>query len=128
MTSAITFSHSGSFDKTERFLRTLSSMNFQSLLASCAQEGISALASATPTDSGLASNSWGAEISVSKGGIAIYWTNSDIEDGFAVAVMIQYGYGTGTGGYVQGRDYINPAMRPVFDNIANKVWKAVTSA
>lgn len=93
-----------------------------------AREGVSALISGTPVDSGLAADSWDYEIERSGKMVTIKWTNSNVENGFPVAIMLQYGYGTGTGGYVQGRDYINPAMKPVFDSIADKVWKAVTSA
>jgi hypothetical protein len=124
----ITFVHSGSFNKTEAFLTKVSKVNILSVLKSAAQEGVNALASATPVDSRLASSSWGSQVSGGGGIYTISWTNTNIEGGFPVAIMLQYGYGTGTGGYVQGRDYINPAMRPVFDSIANKVWMAVTSA
>ncbi len=95
---------------------------------SAAQQGVMALASATPKESGLASSSWSYTIDRSSSSCTIKWMNRDVESGFPVAIMLQYGYGTGTGGYVQGRDYINPAMRPVFDRIAEQVWKAVTSA
>jgi hypothetical protein len=124
----ISFEFSGSFENTEAFLRSLAKVNVSAVLNANAQRGVTALASATPTDSGLASDSWGYEVSSAGGVYTISWTNSDIENGFPVAIMLQYGYGTGTGGYVQGRDYINPAMAPVFDEIANNVWKAVTSA
>jgi hypothetical protein len=93
-----------------------------------AQRGVDALASATPVDSGLAAASWTYEIKSSPMGATITWLNTDIENGFPVAIMLQYGHGTGTGGYVQGRDYINPAVRPIFDEIANSVWRAVASA
>lgn len=119
---------SGSFKKTESFLTTVEKMNIRSVLESCGQRGVAALALATPADTGLAAVSWGYEISQNGSGFTISWTNSDVENGFPVAVMLQYGYGTGTGGYVQGRDYINPAMRPIFDQIAEEVWKVVTSA
>jgi hypothetical protein len=89
---------------------------------------VSALGQASPKDSGLASDSWDYQIERSGRAVTIKWTNSDVENGFPVAIMLQLGYGTGTGGYVQGRDYINPAMRPIFDSIAEQVWKAVTSA
>lgn len=97
-------------------------------LDAAAQKGVQALASAVPKDSGLASDSWNYEIERSGRSVTIKWLNTDVENGFPVAIMLQYGYGTGTGGYVQGRDYINPAMRPIFDSIADQVWKAVTSA
>jgi hypothetical protein len=76
----------------------------------------------------LAGSSWGYKIERTSKSASIVWTNSDVENGYPVAVMIQYGHGTGTGGFVQGIDYINPAMRPIFDEIAETVWKAVTSA
>jgi hypothetical protein len=119
--------HSGSFNKTEAFLQNVSRLNILGILKSAAQEGVNALASATPVDTRLASSSWGSQVSGSNGTYTISWTNSNVEGGFDVVIMLQYGYGTGTGGYVQGRDYINPAMRPIFDSIADKVWKAVTS-
>jgi len=125
---SMTFSHSGSFNKTEAFLKSVSKLDILGLMRSCGQEGVNALVSATPADSGLAGHSWGYEVSSSGGSYTIIWTNSDVENGFPVAIMLQYGYGTGTGGYVQGRDYINPAMKPIFDKIADKIWKAVTSA
>lgn len=118
----------GSFDRTTRFLTKMRSFDIGDILDSCGQQGVSALASAVPKDSGRAAGSWGYMVERSASSVRIVWTNTDIESGFPVAVMLQYGYGTGTGGYVQGRDYINPAMRPVFDQIAERVWKAVTSA
>lgn len=125
---AISISSNGSFTKTEAWLQRLSRLDISSILRSAGQQGANALASATPVESGLAASSWNFEVSGGKGGATIVWTNSDVENGFPVAIMLQFGYGTGTGGYVAGRDYINPAMRPIFDKIANDVWKAVTSA
>jgi hypothetical protein len=125
----ISFSVSGSTRRTEDFLRKMIQPGyiFRSLDAA-AQKGVAALAAATPVESGLASTSWTYEIERSSSSVSIRWLNTDVESGFPVAIMLQYGYGTGTGGYVQGRDYINPAMRPIFDQIANDVWKVVTSA
>jgi hypothetical protein len=88
--------------------------------------GVNALSNATPANSGLAAASWSYTIEQRPGYYSIRWHNSDIENGFPVAVMIQYGHGTGTGGYVQGRDYIMPAMRPIFDQIAAEAWREVT--
>lgn len=119
---------SGSFNKTESFLKKVSKLDIMSILHAHAQKGVVALATATPMDSGLAAASWGYEITRKNRGYTITWTNTDVESGFPVAIMLQYGYGTGTGGYVQGQDYINPAIRPIFDEISNDVWKAVTSA
>lgn len=124
----IRFEVRGSSEKTERFLRNVSKINILGIMNSCGQEGVDALATAIPRDTGLAAGSWGYSASKAGGVYTIEWTNSDTENGFPVAIMLQYGYGTGTGGYVQGQDYINPAMRPIFDRIADKVWKAVTSA
>lgn len=124
----ITFSHSGSFGNTERFLKKAQKLDVRRYLEREAEKGRQALIKATPRDSGLAAESWGYEIRQNRAGIRIIWTNNDVENGFQVAIALQYGYGTGTGGYVQGRDYINPAMKPVFDAIAEKVWRVVKSA
>jgi hypothetical protein len=123
-----TFESTGSFKKTDSFLKSMFKLDINRVLNNCGQEGVSALSYAAPYDSGLVSRSWGYKISRSRSGISITWTNSDTENGFPVAVMLQYGYGTGGGGYVQGRDYINPAIKPIFDKISNTVWKVVTSA
>lgn len=119
---------SGSFAKTESFLKTMERLDISGILSSAGREGVAALSAATPVESGLTSESWSYVVGRSGSGVSITWTNNDVEEGFPVAIRLQYGYGTGTGGYVAGRDYINPAMRPVFDDIANRVWKAVTSA
>lgn len=123
----ITFVHSGSLSKTEAFLQNASRLDIAGILKSCANDGVSALAKVTPADTRLASSSWGSTVSSGGGKYTIVWTNKDVENGFPVIIMLQYGYATGSGGYVQGRDFINPAMKPVFDKIADKVWKAVTS-
>lgn len=124
----ISFTVSGSTKRTEAFLQKMAKGNLYDSLDASAREGVAALIAGTPVDSGLAANSWGYEIERSSSETIIKWTNKDVENGFPVAIMLQYGHGTGTGGYVQGRDYINPAMKPVFDRIADQVWKAVTSA
>lgn len=123
----ISFRSRGSFDNFERFLRRSQTMNIRSIVEPYAQKGVEALRAATPVDTGLTAESWGYEIETTGDTVTIVWTNSNIENGFPVAVMLQYGYGTGTGGYVQGRDYINPAIRPIFDQIADGVWKVVTA-
>lgn len=124
----ITFESTGDFERTRKALRKMSRGDIFAALDQYAQEGVSALASATPVDSGLTAASWGYEVKRSRGSYSITWTNTNTQNGFPVAVMLQYGHGTGTGGYIRGQDYINPAIRPVFDLIADKVWKAVTSA
>ena len=124
----VTFTVSGSTKRTESFLKKMARNDLFSSLDAYAQQGVSALIAGTPRDSGLAAESWSYKVEQSGRSVTITWTNNDVENGFPVAIMLQYGHGTGTGGYVQGRDYINPAMRPVFNRIADEVWKAVTSA
>lgn len=121
-------SGSGSFDKTIAFLKKAQALRIDEIIAAQAQAGVHALASATPKDSGLAATSWSYKVTKTANSVRIDWLNSDVENGFHVALAIQYGHGTGTGGYVPGKDYINPAMRPIFDQIAQTVWKAVISA
>ena len=118
----------GDFSKTEKFLNTISKKLYYRNLQKYAEQGVAALASATPVDSGTTANSWGYEIRQTKNSVSIYWTNSNVNKGVPIAVIIQYGHGTRNGGYVQGRDYINPAMRPIFDKIAENVWKEVISS
>lgn len=122
----ITFTEKGSFKNTERYLRKLSKLQLDAILNKYGTIGMNALSNATPADSGLAASSWSFTTVSRTGYYSIRWHNSDVENGFHVAVMIQYGHGTGTGGYVQGRDYINPAMRPIFDQIAEEAWREVT--
>lgn len=118
----------GDFSKTEKFLNTINKKLYYRNLQKYAEQGVAALASATPIDSGITANSWNYEIRQTKNSVSIYWTNSNVNKGVPIAVIIQYGHGTRNGGYVQGRDYINPAMRPIFDKIAENVWKEVTSS
>lgn len=124
----ISVSTSGSFDATRRYLLKLSRGDFYAGLERYAREGVDALSRATPKETGLASGAWSYKIERSRASLTITWFNNDVERGFPVALMLQYGYTTGTGGYVQGVDYINPAMRPVFDRIEEAVRKAVTSS
>lgn len=123
----IKFSHKGDFNKLERFLAQVTRQKHLLALERYAKEGVAALQRATPVDSGITAESWNYEIHSSGSTYTIHWTNDSINQGVNIAVIIQYGHGTGTGGFVQGRDYINPAMRPVFDLIANKAWEEVTS-
>jgi hypothetical protein len=118
----------GSFDRTEKFLMFLRTGALYRTLDGFARQGVAALASATPVDTGLTAASWDYSIESGPGSCKITWTNSNTEEGFPVAIKLQFGHGTGTGGYVAGRDYINPAIRPVMDSIANAVWRVVTSA
>lgn len=123
-----TFRSSGDFKKTEKFLNTIKSGNIFKNLSRYGRMGVDALSSATPVDTGRAAHSWTYQVGVTGGVYSISWVNTDNEGGVNVAIILQYGHGTGTGGYVQGRDYINPAMRPVFDKIAEAVWKEVQNA
>lgn len=123
----ISFESRGSFQNTERYLDKLRKLELRRILEKYGQQGVDALAAATPVRTGLAARSWGYQVTRGIGGWTIAWTNSDQENGgFPVAVMIQYGHGTGTGGWVQGIDYINPALRPIFNQMADEVWKEVT--
>lgn len=120
--------HSGSFDKTKSFLKNANERRIFAALDAIAAEGVNALAAATPKDTGETAALWTYEIRRTGGSYIISWTNSHVVDGANIAFLLQQGHGTGTGGYVQGRDYINPTMRPIFDKMADKAWKAVTSA
>jgi hypothetical protein len=122
----ITITQKGSFKNTEAYLDRLSKGDAFAVLSKYGEQGVVALSNATPTDSGTTANSWYYDIVHRKGYSSIRWHNSNVVDGLPIAVLLQYGHGTGTGGYVQGRDYIMPALRPIFDQIANEVWKEVT--
>lgn len=116
----------GDWSKTRKWLFEMKHRKYLQVLDHCAAEGVTALASATPKDSGLTASSWDYEIEYDGKGVTITWLNTNLAKGwFPVAIMLQYGHGTGTGGYVQGIDYINPAIRPVFDNISETVWEVV---
>jgi hypothetical protein len=117
----------GNFKNLEKFLKKSLGRDYLNVLEKYAKEGVAALASATPKDTGETAGSWGYKIVEKNGNISIYWENSHIEKGVNIAVILQYGHGTKNGGYVQGRDYINPALRPVFDQLAKAAWKEVTS-
>lgn len=123
----ISYEVSGSFENIERFLRGAVKLDIRSILEEGGREGVNALRAATPVDTGVAQAGWGYRVKTEGGSYEIEWFNANIENGYKVVIRLQYGHGTGTGGYVQGRDFINPAMRPVFDSIADRVWKAVTS-
>lgn len=123
----IRFRHSGNFNNTERLFRKAKTANYLRVLEKYGQAGVEALASMTPTETGKTAASWGYEIVPTRGGFSIYWTNSNVNDGVNIAVILQCGHGTGTGGYVKGIDYVNPAIRPIFNQIADAAWKEVMS-
>ena len=117
--------HEGS--DMDKFLAPLKQLHLAEILNKYAQVGKLALSAATPKDSGKTASSWGYEIEKDATGYSIHWTNDNINKGVNIAVILQYGHGTGTGGYVQATDYINPAMLPIFEQIANDAWNEVTS-
>ena len=119
-------SSSGSTKRTQRFLNDLLSGDIYGDLSRYGQMGVDALARATPQDTGLTAGSWDYRIVEEGGQIGIVWVNLNEAGRSNVAIMLQYGHGTGTGGYVQGRDYINPAIQPIFDQIQNEVWRRIT--
>ena len=123
----ISFRHKGDFSKLTKYLNTLKSKNYLNVARKYAQKGVDALASATPVDSGLTARSWYYKIEDKDGKITISFCNSNIQNGVPIAIIIQYGHGTGTGGWVEGRDYINPSIQPIFDEIANEAWREVTA-
>lgn len=125
---ALKITSRGSFKNTERFLKRMSKDDIYATLETYAQIGQSALESATPVDSGETARSWSYSIVVSRKGRKITWYNSHMAGTVPVAILIQYGHATGTGGYVQGRDFINPAIRPIFDQMAESVWKEVQNS
>lgn len=122
----ITFRHKGDFSKLTRYFEKLRNAMKLGILDKYGREGVAALASATPIDSGETANSWYYEIERKGNSVAIVFKNSHINQGVPIAIILQYGHGTGTGGWVQGRDYINPAIQPIFDKIANDLWREVT--
>jgi len=124
----ITFDAVGNFKNTERFLNRVSKLDITSALRGLAQAGVRALASATPAESGATAAGWGYEIKVSAASSTITWTNGHSNAGVNIAIILQLGHGTGTGGWVAGRNYINPAIQPLMDRIAEDAWKVVTSA
>ena len=122
----ISFRQKGDFSNLTRFLEKAKNVFHVGDLDQYGREGVAALASATPVDSGETANSWYYEIEHKNGSATISFHNSNIQNGVPIAIILQYGHGTGTGGWVQGRDYINPAIQPIFDKIANDAWKGVT--
>lgn len=124
----ISIKHKGHFNKTEKFFVTVKNDNYIKNLDRFGREGVDALSAATPKKTGKTAASWIYTITRENGNIVISWSNTNENNGVNIAVILQYGHGTGTGGFVQGRDYINPAMQPIFDRIAEEAWKEVTSS
>ena len=122
----ISFRQKGDFSKLARFLEKAKNAVHLGILDKYGREGVAALASATPLDSGKTASSWYYEVQHNNGTASINFYNSNVNKGVPIAIILQYGHGTGTGGWVQGRDYINPAIQPIFDKIANEAWREVT--
>ena len=123
----ISIQSKGDFSNTKNFLNRIRGKKYLEVLDSLAKQGVDALASATPKDSGLTSGSWYYEIESGSETTEIHWCNSSTtpNGAYNIVLLLQHGHGTGTGGYVQGRDFINPAIQPVFDNIAETAWKVI---
>lgn len=119
---------SGTWQNTESWLKRMSKADIYKTLDKYGKMGVDALSKATPKESGETAGAWSFRTQISGRNAKIEWLNNHINQGVNIAVILQYGHGTGTGGYVQGRDYINPAIRPVFDQITESVWKEVTRA
>lgn len=122
----ISFREKGNFSKLSRFLEKAKESIKIGDLDRYGRAGVSALRSATPMDSGLTAESWYYKINRTKESVSISFYNSNIQNGVPIAIILQYGHGTGTGGWVEGRDYINPSIQPIFDKIAEDAWKEVT--
>ena len=121
----ISFSSKGDFSKTIKFLNKMKNVKINNILSKYGEIGVNALSQATPKDSGVTSRSWNYKIEVNNDNASIVWYNTNVVKGVNIAVILQYGHGTRNGGWVEGRDYINPAMKPIFDKIADQVWKEV---
>lgn len=119
---------SGDFRKTRKFLKNIGDGHYRKGLDKYGQMGVDALAAATPVRTGKTASSWTYEVNSGRGSIEIVWTNTNINKNVNIAVIIQFGHGTRNGGYVEGIDYINPALRPVFERIADEIWTEVTKA
>lgn len=122
----ISFRHKGDFSRTVKFLNKAEKAVCLENLEVYGREGVAALASATPIDTGKTANSWYYKIERKRGSATISFHNSNNQNGVPIAIILQYGHGTRNGGWVVGRDYINPAIQPIFDKIANNAWREVT--
>lgn len=123
----ISFRQKGDFSKLNKYFEKLRETAKIGVLDKYGRAGVAALASATPTETGLTASSWYYEIKRQNGSVSIEFKNSNVNKGVPIAIILQYGHGTGTGGWVEGRDYINPAIQPIFDEIVKSAWKEVTS-
>lgn len=124
----ISYSYSGDFKSTKNFLASLKKRNFISKLDKYGQMGVDALIEATPKDTGKTANSWYYEIEETRDSVTIRWLNSNTNRSIPIALLIQYGHATRDGGWISGKDYINPALKPIFDAIAKSAWEEVTKS
>lgn len=125
---AITLKSTGDYSKITRFLEgTKKKLHMKTIFDSYGQKGVQALQEATPKDTGLTASMWRYEVIESDGKVTLSFLNDNVNKGVNIAIILQYGHGTGTGGWVEGRDYINPAVQPIFDELADKIWKEVTT-
>lgn len=125
MPKVISFKTTGNLKKTDRFLSGIVQRHYRNKLNHYGELGVQALRAATPKDTGLTAESWSYVIMQEGDRLGLYWTNSNRNDGVLIAILLQYGHGTRTGGWVEGVDYINPALRPIFEKMANEMWKEV---
>jgi hypothetical protein len=122
----VKFRHKGDFANLQRYLEKAKKSARLKTLDKYGREGVAALASATPVDTGLTASSWFYKITQKNGMYILSFFNSNIQNGIPIAIVLQYGHGTRNGGWVEGRDYINPAIQPIFDKLANEAWREVT--
>ena len=124
----IKIKHSGSFKKAEKFLKKMNKRDYMATLRKYGAQGVASLEEATPKDSGVTAGSWSYEIQKDNKGYVIYWRNSSRNEGVNIALLLQYGHATGWGAYVKGIDYINPALKKTFKDMADALWKEVEQA
>ncbi len=122
----VTFKHKGSFKKTLNFLDKALGRSYKSLLDKYGRRGVQALRNATPQDTGLTTNSWDYEIVETSKTLKLVFTNSNIVDGIPVAILLQHGHATRSGYFIEGVDYMNPALKPIFESLANEAWREIT--
>lgn len=123
----IIIKHQGNFDKTYKFLTNIRKRQYYKILSEYGRKGVKSLEAATPVDTGLTASSWGYEVKVKNTGATITWTNSNVNKGVPIALVIQYGHMLPQGVWIEGVDYINPALKPIFNEMADKVWKEITT-
>lgn len=124
----ITVASKGDYSKLSRYLNQLEKAARMDILEKYGKEGVAVLSAATPVKTGLTANSWTYEVKHGKGSSSIAFSNTNVNKGVPIAIILQYGHGTRNGGYVQGRDYINPAIHPIFDKLVDELWREVTKA